>query len=471
LCSTDHECVRQRNAGQAGKSDLHPALHFQESTGLASAIQQLAPERNGDQAVAPSLQVLSILTEGFAHNFTVRFWDGATWQPGFGRSEFTLVLRHPGALRAMFAHLRDRAVGFGEAYVFDDFDIEGDIFAFTQWLRHLVQRDETQRWWERAQLLRLLLKLPNQCRPRDLALAGKPTRGDHRLVSDREAIRYTYNLPGEFYRLFLDRALQYTCGYFAHEDEDLDSAQERKMDYICRKLRLRPGERFVDFGCGWGGLLIHAARHYGVEAVGVTLSEAQAKWALHAIAAAGLHSRVRVELCDYREFRPKAAFDKAVSVGMGEHIGHKNLPVFFAKIHECLRPGGVYLHHTITRRPNAPLPKWTAFSHKYVFPNGEMQSPVFVLDTAAGAGFEMRDIESLREHYILTLENWVRNLEAHHEQVVDLVGEMRYRIFRLYMAGASLGFRSGAYNLYQTLLVKPDGDHSGLPLTRAEWYF
>jgi cyclopropane-fatty-acyl-phospholipid synthase len=272
------------------------------------------------------------------------------------------------------------------------------------------------------------------------------------------------------YALFLDKNLQYTCGYFAHVDEDLDVAQERKMDYICRKLRLRAGERFVDFGCGWGGLLIHAALNYGVQAVGVTLSEAQVHWAEREIAAAGVGDRVRVEMADYREFRPTTPFDKAASVGMAEHVGHKQLPAFFRRIHECLRPGGAYLHHTINLRPGARPPRWTAFSHKYVFPNGEMQSPVFVQATGAAAGFEIRDLENLREHYVPTLENWVRRLEANRQQVIDLAGEVRYRIFRLYMAGATLGFRSGVYNLMQTLFVKPDHGRAGLPLTRADWY-
>jgi cyclopropane-fatty-acyl-phospholipid synthase len=183
-----------------------------------------------------------------------------------------------------------------------------------------------------------------------------------------------------------------------------------------------------------------------------------------------LENRIQIKLCDYREFAAPAQFDKAVSVGLGEHVGHKYLPAFFHKVFESLRPGGAYLHHTINLAPNMKPPRWTAFSHKYVFPNGEMQSPVFVQATAAAAGFEIRDLENLREHYVLTLQNWVRRLEANREKFVDIVGEVRYRIFRLYMSGATLGFRSGRYNLVQTLVVKPDGDCAGLPLTRSDWY-
>lgn len=422
-----------------------------------------------DPSTETTLQVLAGLCADYPGNFNVRLWNGRTWQPGNGPAPFTLVLQHPGALRAMFRPVKP-AVAFGEAYIFDDFDIEGDIFAFTEWLRFLVEQGERKGLWDRLRLLRVLRRLPQQARPRDPSQAGDPTRGDHSVARDREAIAYTYNIPGEVYQLFLDKNFQYTCGYFAHADEDLDVAQERKMDYICRKLRLKPGERFVDFGCGWGHLLIHAARNYGVEAVGVTLSETQVKWAEREIAKAGLQGRARVELCDYREFRAPGSFDKATSVGMGEHVGHKHLPTFFRKIHECLRPGGAYLHHTINLAPNKRKPRWTAFSHKYVFPNGEMQSPVFVLATAAGAGFEIRDLENLREHYVLTLQNWVRRLEANRAKVVELAGEVRYRIFRLYMSGATLGFQKGVYNLTQSLVVKPDGDRAGLPLMRTDWY-
>ena len=347
-------------------------------------------------------------------------------------------------------------VALGEAYIFDDFDIDGDIFAFTDWLRHIVRLSETRSVWAKFRLLRALRRLPNRKNPRDISKAGRPTEGDHSKANDREAISYTYDLPGEFYRLFLDKNLQYTCGYFASQDEDLDAAQERKLDYICRKLRLKPGEKFVDFGCGWGGLVIHAAKHYGVEATGVTLAGEQAKWAQRAIDEAGVADRVKIVLSDYRDFRALHAFDKASSVGMGEHIGVRNLPVFLAKVFECLRPGGAYLHHSITLRPNTPYPRWTAFARKYVFPNGELQTILRVQESAALAGFEIRDVENLREHYVYTLENWVRKLEANRDAVLKLVGEVSYRIFRIYMAGATLGFRYGTYGLNQVLVSKPD---------------
>lgn len=423
-----------------------------------------------DTATATSREFLAKLSEGFAGSFEVRCWDGSAWNYGASSPVFTLVLQHPAALRAMFLRLSNSAVGFGEAYVFDDFDVEGDFQAFIGWVSFIIEADERRSNWWRLRIARMLLRLPAGRRRRDPSLAGKPIRGDHRVERDREAIAYTYDLPAEVYELFLDRHLNYTCGYFESPQQSLDKAQENKMDHICRKLRLRPGERLADFGCGWGGLLIYAAHRYGADATGFTLSKVQAEYARQAIAKAGLQDRVRVELCDFREFRPTQLFDKATSVGVGEHIGHRNLPAFFGKVFECLRPGGLYLHHTINLAPGRKRPHWTAFSHKYVFPNGEMQTILFVLTTGAAAGFEIRDVENLREHYVGTLQHWVRQLESNHERIVSLVGEPRYRIFRLYMSGATMGFRKGVYNLTQSLFAKLDRGIASVPPTRADLY-
>ena len=399
-----------------------------------------------------SIDILAALTHGYAGNFAVRLWTGDAWQPSAGPTPFTLVLKHAGAVRAMFWPF-DR-VALGESFIFDDFNVEGDIFPFTEWLRHIVQLAESRSFWSKLRFLRALGRLPGQKNPRDLAKAGQPIEGDHSKARDQQAISYTYDQPTEFYRLFLDKNLQYTCGYFESPDEDQDSAQERKLDLICRKLRLQPGEKFVDFGCGWGGLVIHAAKHYGVEATGVTLAGEQAKYAAWAVTQAGLDARIKIVLSDYRDFTRPGAFDKASSVGMGEHIGVRNLPGFFAKVFECLRPGGVYLHHSITLRPFTPYPRWTPFARKYVFPNGEIQTILRVQESAALAGFEIRHVENLREHYIYTLRNWVRKLEANRAVIHALVGDVSYRIFRLYMAGATLGFKYGTYGLHQVLVSR-----------------
>jgi cyclopropane-fatty-acyl-phospholipid synthase len=415
-----------------------------------------------------SIGLLRRLSLGHDRPFAVRLWTGDVWTSGNATAEFTLALKHPGALRAMLWPA-DK-LGLGESYIFGDYDIEGDILAFTAWLGHILDRTERLGMYDRMSLLWDLGRLPDCKNPRDPGKAGRPTKGINTRDADRDAIEYTYDVPGEFYELFLDRNLQYTCSYFADANEDIETSQRRKLDYVCRKLRLKSGERYVDFGCGWGGLLIHAAKHYGVEAVGVTLSGEQAAWAKRAIAEAGLSDRISIVLSDYRDFSDAKGFDKASSVGMSEHIGVKNLPVFLGKIHSCLRPGGAYLHHCIMLRPDTPYPPWTNFSCKYVFPNGELQTIVQTVAAAAGVGFDVRDVENLREHYVLTLQNWVRKLEANCDKAVAMVGEVSYRIFRIYMATGTMAFASGVYALNQCLLAKPDNGCTGMPLTRAEWY-
>jgi cyclopropane-fatty-acyl-phospholipid synthase len=435
---------------------------------MATASVPPGPSTSFDPAAAQTVRLLTTLCEGYAGNFVVRLWTGETWQPGTGPAPFTVSLKHPGALRAMFWPFDN--VALGEAYVFDDFDIEGDMFAFTGWLRYLVKQKESRSLWSKLRLLWTLTRLPKQRNPRDAAKIGRPVEGNHSKTNDRDAISFAYDLPAEFYALWLDKYMQYTCGYFASPDESLDAAQERKVDFICRKLRMKPGDKFVDFGCGWGGLVIHAAKYYGVHATGVTLAGEQAKWCERAIDAAGVRDRVKIVYTDYRDFKASGEFDKASSVGMAEHIGAKNLPVFLGKIFECLRPGGVYLHHSINLRPHTPFPSWTAFARKYVFPNGELTSVLTAQDAATRTGFELRDQENIRESYVYTLENWVRKLEVNHDVVVKLVGEASYRVFRIYMAGATLGFQSGVYSLNQLLLSKPNEGAAQLPLTRGDWY-
>ena len=436
---------------------------------MATASLPPAPAGYSDSAAAAAVRLLGELCKGYGGNFAVRLWTGEPWQPAAGPAPFTLALKHPGALRAMLWPFDN--VGVGESYVFDDYDIEGDAIAFTGFLRHLLKLRTSRSLGAKLRLLWALSRLPKQRNPRDPSKFGRPVKGDHSRANDREAISFAYDLPSEFYALWLDKYMQYTCGYFASPDEGLEAAQERKVDLICRKLRLKPGDRLVDFGCGWGGLAVHAAKHYGAKVTGVTLAGEQARWCEQAVEKAGVRDRVKIVYSDYRDFQAPGEFDAASSVGMAEHIGHKNLPVFLGKIYECLRPGGAYLHHSINLRPHTPYPVWTAFARKYVFPNGELTSVLAVLEAATRAGFEPRDLENFREGYVHTLEAWVRNLEAKREEVVKLVGEAGYRVFRIYMAGATLGFRSGVYSLNQVLLAKPSPDgEAGLPPNRLDWY-
>ena len=411
----------------------------------------------------------NLLADYHPRNFAVRFWDGSEWPAETPTPAFTLVLKHPGALRRMFQDTSSD-LALGEAYIYDDFDIEGDIEATFPVAEYLMNRD-----WSLSAKLRLgweLLHLPGPRRNNGNGRGPARLRGRrHSIERDKQAVTYHYNVSNDFYALWLDRNMVYSCAYFESPDEDLDTAQERKLDYICRKLRLRPGERLLDIGCGWGGLVIHAAKHYGVEAVGITLSEPQAEWANRRIREEGLEGRARVEVLDYREMTEWEGFDKLVSVGMFEHVGEALLPTYFEQAFKLLKPGGVFLNHGIARDfHNVPSGK-PSFTDRYVFPDGELVPISTTLHHAEAVGFEVRDVESLREHYALTLRHWVRRLEAHHDEAVNLVGETTYRVWRLFMSGSAYGFDTGRQSVYQTLLVKRDANgRSGLPLTRKDWY-
>jgi cyclopropane-fatty-acyl-phospholipid synthase len=295
-------------------------------------------------------------------------------------------------------------------------------------------------------------------------------------------VRSHYDVGNDFYALWLDWRMVYSCAYFKTGAETLEEAQEAKLELICRKLRLTPGETLLDIGCGWGGLVMYAAEHYGVNALGITLSVPQAELARQRIRESGLGGRCRVEVLDYRDVPPKEKFDKIVSVGMFEHVGRKNLPLYFEQTLRHLAPGGLFLNHGIVdlaaARPTGAASRlaekmWRSgsFIEKYVFPDGELVAPGDVIRFAEGAGFETRDVESLREHYALTLRHWVRRLESRHDEAARMVGEATYRVWRLYMAGVAHGFASGTLGIVQTLFSKPREDGStALPWTRADLY-
>jgi cyclopropane-fatty-acyl-phospholipid synthase len=377
-----------------------------------------------------------------------------------------MVLKHPGAMRALFRSPSE--LSLGEAYLYDDFDIEGDIGSAFSLADHLVHFHPGL--GGRLRLARQLLALPSPERTRAVRPSERLHGLRHSKSRDRLAVTYHYDVSNTFYSLWLDSRMVYSCAYFASPGEELDAAQERKLDYICRKLRLRGGERLLDIGCGWGGLVIHAALLHGVDATGITLSRPQAELANERIRQAGVSDRCRVEFRDYRDVGEPGAFDKLVSVGMFEHVGESRLAEYFGRAFRLLRPGGVFLNHGIACNPAFPPVPGPSFADHYVFPDGELVPLGVTLRTAEANGFEVRDVESLREHYVLTLRHWVRRLEARREEACRAAGEKAYRLWRLYMAGAAHKFRTGRNNVYQALLVKPDRGASGLPLTRSDWY-
>jgi cyclopropane-fatty-acyl-phospholipid synthase len=361
-------------------------------------------------------------------------------------------------------------LGLGEAYIYNDFDIEGEIEAVFQLAD--VLSEATSGWLDKLRIGSELLRLPatdgkHATRRGRAHLSG----GQHSVDRDRQAVTYHYDVSNDFYQLWLDRNMVYSCAYFESSDEDIDQAQERKLDYLCRKMRLRPGQLMLDIGCGWGGLVIHAAKNYGVQATGITLSQLQADLASERIQTAGLSDLCRVEVRDYRQVNEPEGYDALVSVGMFEHVGAAMLPVYFQKAFSLLKPGSVFLNHGIASRATDEPQQGPTFSDTYVFPDGELMPINITLHAAEENGFEVRDVESLREHYALTLRQWVQRLEAHHEQALNFVDEPTYRVWRLFMSGSAHGFKDGRLNLYQSLLVKPaeNGD-SRLPLTRRDWY-
>ncbi len=302
-------------------------------------------------------------------------------------------------------------------------------------------------------------------------------RAQHQPQTDRDDISHHYDVGNGFYQLWLDECMVYSCAYFDTGNEDIDTAQRAKLDHICRKLRLQPGERFLDIGCGWGALVVHAAQHYGVSAVGITLSEQQALLARERIVAANLQDRAEVLLLDYRDLPQRfgeRSFDKVASIGMFEHVGLNNLPVYFGTAACMLRDRGLMLNHGITSSDVASRPIGSGageFIGKYVFPNGELPHLGLAVHEMSAAGLEVFDVENLRPHYALTLAHWSRRLEHRLQEAEREVSARTLRIWRVYLAGCSHGFAQGWMNLYQILASRQEASGATeLPLTRRWMY-
>lgn len=297
---------------------------------------------------------------------------------------------------------------------------------------------------------------------------------NHSRDRDRESVEYHYDVSNDFYALFLDENLVYSCAYFKQEHDSLEVAQTQKLDHILNKLRLKPGETFLDIGCGWGALIMRATQKYGAIATGITLSENQFKGAQARINSAGLADRCKVVLCDYRDMKEQASYDKIASVGMFEHVGLKNLPLYFATVHRLLKKDGLVLNHGITTSDVDS--RWIGlgagkFIDRYVFPDGELPHVSLALKAMASAGLEVMDVESLRRHYARTCEAWSNKLEVNRVEAERIAGERRYRIWQIYLAGCAYGFSNGWMNLYQVLCSKAENvEMVQQPLTRDYMY-
>jgi cyclopropane-fatty-acyl-phospholipid synthase len=398
----------------------------------------------------------------------LRAWDGSVLGDA---APTAVVLRSPMALRRIL--YASNELGLGRAYVAGEIDIEGDIFHALQ-LRELVAAGggsvRRLRPGDRVRALTAAARLgalgPPPRRPAEEVRLRGPLHSRRR---DAQAISHHYDVGNDFYRLFLGETMTYSCAYFETPEDTLDDAQTAKYDVICRKLGLQPGMRLLDVGCGWGGMVMHAARHYGVDAVGVTVSRPQADLAEKRVAEAGLASRADIRLQDYRDVTD-GPFQAISSIGMFEHVGLSQLVRYFEGLRGLLSPRGRLLNHAISR-PSGPAGfDPNSFISRYVFPDGELHEVGTVVTAMQEHGLEVRDVESLREHYALTLRAWVRGLESNWQRAVELAGAARARIWRLYMAGAALNFEAGRTSIHQVLAVKDDASgRSGIPLTRKSF--
>ncbi|MDQ6634143.1 MAG: class I SAM-dependent methyltransferase [Gemmatimonadota bacterium] len=414
--------------------------------------------------------------------FAVRYWDGSV-EHGTDAAPYTLCINRQGSLRRMLLPPNELAIV--EAYISGDVDIEGDLEAAVSLGDAINERLRSPRTL--YSLVRHLLALPTrepapqaEVHAASATRVVAPTGRPHEQTRDRAAIQYHYDVGNDFYALWLDERMVYSCAYFRSPADTLAEAQRAKLDLVCRKLRLRSGERFLDVGCGWGALIMHAAREYGVHALGITLSDAQAVLARKRIAEAGLEDRCRVEIRDYRALPADQRFDKIASVGMIEHVGLEKLSTYFECLHRALAPRGMLLNHGIvsmnaTRQRGLRalierrLWKRDAFIDQYVFPDGKLAPLHAVIAAAEAAGFETRDVESLREHYALTLRAWVARLMRERDRATAIAGDRIVRTWRLYMTGSAHAFARGSINVVQTLLVKADeAGRVALPLTRED---
>jgi cyclopropane-fatty-acyl-phospholipid synthase len=397
----------------------------------------------------------------------IQFWDGSfLGTPG----ENVIVVKSPEAVRRIL--WAPGELGLGRAYVAGEIDFEGSIIEALSAAQDMAgDSPDVVRQRLRARDLPTLIRTA-----RKLGVLGLPPAppaeearvrgGVHSKDRDAEAIAHHYDVGNDFYRLLLGETMTYSCGYFDSNNMSLDEAQTAKHDLICRKLGLVAGMRLLDVGCGWGSMAIHAASRYGANVVGVTLSRTQVELARERVAQAGLSDRIEIRYQDYRDVGD-GPYDAVSSIGMFEHVGLSRLDDYFTSIREVLIPGGRFLNHAISRPSGSgALPK-RSFIARYVFPDGEFHEVGRVITGMQDLGLEVRDVESLREHYAKTLRRWLANLEGSWSDAVALAGPGRARVWRLYMAASALNFEANRVSIHQVLAVKtPDSGNSEMPATR-----
>jgi cyclopropane-fatty-acyl-phospholipid synthase len=429
---------------------------------------------DGDRTAAESIEPMLTALMGGQPPVLIEFWDGSSLGSDEG----------PGSLRINSADALRRVVwapndlGFARAFVSGDIDAIGPVPELLRALQRAFGRDiriglrDAPAVFTSARALGVLGRPPDPP-PEEMLPHGLR----HSIGRDRQAVRYHYDVGNDFYEIVLGKSMTYSCARFVTASTSLEDAQAAKHELIARKLGLAddsfrdacPGDRprLLDVGCGWGSMAIHAAARHGVDVVGVTLSEEQAAYARRRVAERGLTDRVEIRVQDYREITD-GTFDAISSIGMAEHVGHKRMVDYFSVLNALLRSGGRILNHAIASIGGSRLSR-NSFIGRYVFPDGELLDLSTTIASMEKAGFEVRDVENLREHYAATLRRWVANLETNWDDAVELVGERRARVWLLYMSGSINGFDDAGLELHQTLGVKSDSRPSDLPPTRVGW--
>lgn len=413
-----------------------------------------------DKTLGFCRKLLQIIFKDYSGPVAIQLWNGET-VIGNDHAQCLFVIRRPCLLRDLLSssNLNNLAEGYlnGDTYVEGDLETCFDLIDFIQ--------GRNFRLSEFLKIFLLSLKISGSKKK----VHPCPDTGTFRDNNSKFSIAHHYDVSNEFYKLFLDPEMVYSCAYFSGVEQSLVDAQQDKLDYICRKLRLAPGQKLLDIGCGWGGLAIWAAKNYGVDVHGITLSQEQYSYAVARARDLKLDNKINFELRDYRELSGDTKYDRIVSVGMFEHIGIDNFPLYFSTVRKLLKPEGLFLNHGITNDTgwrNTPI---TQFINNYIFPDGELARISDVINAMEKEGFEILDTEALRPHYVLTLRNWVRELEKKSYKAVKIAGERIYKLWRLYMAGSAYYFDQGSTGVYQVLACKQHHPWF-LPLRRDDLY-
>lgn len=437
-----------------------------------------------DRYLAAARRVFAHLAETLDARFSVRLWDGSVIPLGEQADpETCLAIRDPGVLGSILR--KPTLENIVRQYATGGIDVQGpgDLITFFETVRRKGDRTrgkssgEVRKRIKKRKILRDALPLITAPKGKDYdhRFQGDDTGLKQDQRDEQAFIQFHYDLSNEFYALFLDPEMQYSCGYFTDWENGIDQAQQDKLEMICRKLRLQPGDRLLDIGSGWGGLLCHAARHYGIEGHGVTLSQAQYDFAVEKAKRLGLADKIRFDLCPYQDV--EGGYDKIASIGMYEHVGIANYPAYFTKVRSLLRDRGIFLNHGITRRAKGSRRKFSRitpgrrFILKYIFPGSELDHIGHSLEVMETCGFDVHDVEGWREHYARTTRLWCRRLEENRERAIELVGRERFRMWIGYLAGVSFAFHDGSLRIFQTVASKHDRKGSSeLPPTRADLY-